>query len=206
MKILKSGGTYHISMCPPPTSPNEAFCNAQVVTDSTGSIIKTAHVPNKDSAFRTAAKACVSTTNEGFGPVDLQSAYGITVPTDVSAGTGPIVAVVIAGDYVEFETDLALYRSTYCLPACTVSSGCLTKVNQNGVNSSFPTSLAGWDVNGAIGMQMISSMCPSCKILLVVADTNTFGNLGTCVNTAAILGKLTTTESIAILVITILTF
>ena len=190
MKILQSGDTYYVSVCSPPTSPYENSCNAQVVTDSTGSIIQTLHILNRDSTFRTQANKCDPMINKGFGPADLQSAYGITLPERVSAGTGPIVAVVIAGDYATFETDLAIYRSAYCLPACTVSSGCLSKVNQNGVNNSFPASLKGWDVEGAIGLQMISAICPSCKLLLVVANTPLISDMGTGVNTAVALGKL----------------
>lgn len=188
MKVLQSGDTYHVSICPPTSSSDEVSCNAHAVTDSTGNLLKVAHVERKDSTFRV-QDICTPTTHSGFGPADLQSAYGITVPSGVLAGTGPLVAVVIAGDYVKFEKDLAIYRSNYCLPACTVASGCLTKVNQDGLKSSFPAALVGWDVEGAIDMQMISSMCPSCKILIVVANTAFFSDMGTCVNKAAQLGK-----------------
>src|ERR1700691_1266417 len=61
-----------------------------------------------------------STTPQGFGPSDLQSAYNL--PS--RGGSGLTVALIDAYDDPTAESDLATYRSTFGLPACTSASGC----------------------------------------------------------------------------------
>jgi hypothetical protein len=72
----------------------------------------------------------------GYGPSDLQSAYDL--PSG-SAGGGQTVAIVDAFDDSTAEADLATHRSTYGLPPCTTANGCFKKVNQNGVQGSYPS-------------------------------------------------------------------
>lgn len=187
--VEKSGDTYHVLACHTPQSSREVSCHARIVSDSTGKIkVKRESKKKKGSSLRGQA-ICVSTTQLGFGPADLQSAYGVSVPSGVVAGSGPTIAVVVAFDYPNYELDLNTYRSNYCLPPCTSASGCLKKVNQDGAASPLPVADAGWNQEAALDMQMISAMCPSCKILLVVASSASLSSLGTAVKTAAALGK-----------------
>src|SRR5262249_38873154 len=70
----------------------------------------------------------------GRGAADLQSAYKLDVSVDPHA----TIAIVDAYNYKNAESDLATYRSQMGLSPCTVASGCLTIVNQNGQASPMP--------------------------------------------------------------------
>ena len=120
----------------------------------------------------------------GYGPTDLQSAYAL--PSS-SAGSGQTVAIVDAYDDPNAASDLATYRSQYGLPACTTASGCFKKVNQTG-GSSLPSADSGWAEEESLDLDMVSAICPNCKILLVEATSASMSDLGTSVNTAVSLG------------------
>ena len=170
-RVERSGHTYHVAVCAGPVTPGHARCHAHVVTDRLGAIIGMAASPN-------------ATTPSGWGPSDLRAAYAIT-------GTGAAtttVAIVDAYGYAGAESDLAVYRSQYGLPACTTANGCFKKVNQSGQQGSYPRQNTGWEQETALDLDMVSAMCPSCKILLVEANSTSFGDLGASVNTAATLG------------------
>ncbi|MBA3811048.1 MAG: S53 family peptidase, partial [Caulobacteraceae bacterium] len=120
----------------------------------------------------------------GYGPADLRSAYNVTG----SGSSGTIVAIVDAFGYKKAESDLAVYRSTYGLPACTTANGCFTKYNQKGRKKNYPPDNTGWAQETALDLDMASAMCPGCTIILVEGNSNTFGNLAAAVNTAATKG------------------
>ena len=115
----------------------------------------------------------------GYGPADLKSAYAL--PTTLGAGN--TVAIVDAYDYPNAAADLAVYRSTYSLPAC--GAGCFTKLNQTGATSPLPAANAGWQTEMALDLDMVSAVCPLCHIVLVEANDSGLSNLATAVNTAA---------------------
>ncbi len=118
----------------------------------------------------------------GYGPTDLKSAYALP-----SGGSGQTVAIIDAFDDPNAEADLATYRSQYGLAACTVANGCFKKVNETG-GTSLPAADAGWAEEISLDLDMVSAVCPSCKILLVEASQPEMANLGTAVNTAISLG------------------
>jgi subtilase family serine protease len=117
----------------------------------------------------------------GFGPADLQSAYA--APGGF-AGLSETVAIVDAYDDPNAESDLAVYRSTYGLPACTTANGCFRKINQRG-GTTYPAADVGWGREISLDLDMVSAMCKYCNIVLVEADDNSYVNLGTAVNRAA---------------------
>jgi subtilase family serine protease len=121
----------------------------------------------------------------GYGPPDLQSAYALPSST---GGGGQTVAIVDAYDDKTAEADLATYRSTYGLPACTTANGCFKKVNQSGVQGSYPSNNQGWALEISLDLDMVSAVCPNCHILLVEAKNNQSANLYASENTAASLG------------------
>ncbi|HEX3649476.1 MAG TPA: hypothetical protein VHV49_13700, partial [Pseudonocardiaceae bacterium] len=123
-------------------------------------------------------------TPSGYGPANLQSAYKL--PT--GAGAGQTVAIVDAQDDPNAESDLATYRSTFGLPACTTANGCFKKVNQNGAASPLPTADAGWAGEISLDVDMVSAICANCHILLVEATSATIANLGAAVNRAVAMG------------------
>jgi hypothetical protein len=120
----------------------------------------------------------------GFGPTDLRSAYNLTATGSASM----TIAVIDAWDDPNAESDLATYRSTFGLPACTTANGCFRKVNQSGQAAPLPSADAGWAGEISLDLDMVSAICPGCRILLVEAKSPTVANLGTAVNTAVNLG------------------
>ena len=171
-----SGRVYHVAVCPHGSNgPNEARCHAHIVTDKNGN-----------------PKAGRNSTGGSAGPYapsDLQAAYNLgTAIANFSANNpnGATIAIVDAYGYNNAQSDMNHYRQQWGIPTC--GTGCFTKVNQNGVQGSYPRQNSGWDEEQALDLDMVSAICPSCRILLVQASTASYANLATAVNTAARLG------------------
>ena len=128
--------------------------------------------------------------NPPYGPSDFHNAYAL--PTNAS-GT-PTVGIVDAYNNPHLASDLANYRSTFGLPACTVSSGCLKIVNQTG-GSRLPSNNSGWGLEESLDVDMVSAICENCHILLVEGNTPSNTNLGIAVNTAVKLGAVAVSNS-----------
>lgn len=150
----------HARVCPS-AAPGVARCHSLVLVDNSG------------SPFATGAPS-------GYGPGDLQSAYGL--PS--TGGVGQTIAIVDAYDDGNAESDLGVYRSQFGLPACTTANGCFRKVNQSG-GTTYPRGDAGWSEEISLDLDMASAICPNCRILLVEASSNSFANLSAAVNYAA---------------------
>jgi subtilase family serine protease len=115
----------------------------------------------------------------GYGPSDLQSAYGLTAAS-AADGAGTTVAVVDAFDDPTAASDLAAYRSAAGLP--TLTSGQFTQYNQAGQTSPLPAEApvqasGDWTEEESLDVDMVSAICPLCKIDLVEAADDTLGNL-----------------------------
>jgi subtilase family serine protease len=121
----------------------------------------------------------------GYGPADLRSAYKL--PSG-QAGAGATVAIVDAYNDPAAESDLAVYRSRFNLPACTTANGCFRKVNQQGKASPMPGPDAGWAAEESLDVDMVSATCPKCHILLVVATSSNDSDVFSAVDTAVRLG------------------
>jgi len=167
--LAASAGTAHASPSPTgsahaavrvcATAPGTAACHALLRTDL----------------------GPAAATPSGYVPADLQSAYKLPSGT---AGGGRTVAIVDAYDDPTAESDLGVYRSTFGLPACTTANGCFRKIDQRG-GTSYPRKDAGWAAEISLDLDMVSAVCPNCKIVLVEADSNSFANLGAAENEAA---------------------
>jgi hypothetical protein len=123
------------------------------------------------TARRQLKAATAANPPSGYGPTDLQSAYALA---QAAAGNGSdqTVYIVDAYDDPKAEADLAVYRSTYGLPACTSANHCFRKLNQNGQTGPLPTADEGWAGEIALDLAMVSAVCPLCKITLVEANDN----------------------------------
>ena len=126
-------------------------CLAEVVTTAPGS-----------------AKPLASAAPTGNGPSDLASAYNL--PS--SSSSTSTIAIIDAGVDGNLEKDLATYRSTYGLPECSTSNGCLTLENYTGGAQPAPqTSGSGASaeeqiaVETSLDMDMASAACASCHLL-----------------------------------------
>jgi hypothetical protein len=126
--------------------------------------------------------------HQGYGPSDLQSAYKI------SGAKGSLVAIVDAYGYPQASSDLANYRSYYGLAPCTTGNQCLKVRNQVG-GTKLPKADQGWDSEQALDLDMVSAMCPKCKILLVEANSNYTSDLYASVVEAAKLGAVVISNS-----------
>ena len=164
--VARSGNTFHVPACKMVVG-HVAHCHARIVSDAAGNLLA-------DSRVHPPAPS-------GYSPASLRSAYNVT-------GTGSsstIVAIVDAYGYTKAESDLGVYRSQFGLPACTTANGCFKKLNQNGVQGSYPAQNTGWAQESALDLDMASAMCPNCKIYLIEANSATYANLATAENTAA---------------------
>ncbi len=101
-------------------------------------------------------------------PAWLQQAYDLTYLSQ-TAGSDDTVAIVDVGDDSNAESDLAVFRSAYGLPACT--SACFAKVNESGQSSPLPAPDPDWETEESLDLDAVSSLCPNCKIVLVEAST-----------------------------------
>jgi subtilase family serine protease len=171
--IQRSGNTFHMAVCGLYSLPGTARCHAHVVTDARGNILESPRnvAPHAGSG------------PSGYHPLDLQSAYNLSPPTG-APGSGPTIAIVDAYGYPSAESDLGVYRSQFGLGPCTTANGCFKKVDQNG-GTNYPRTDTGWSQESALDLDMVSAMCPNCKIVLVEAASNSFANLGAAENYAA---------------------
>ena len=159
-------------VCAKANGPDAAACDSRVVTETDG-----------------VTPLATPTYSNGYAPADLQSAYKLT------GGSSSTVAIVDAYSNPNAESDLAVYRTLFGLPDCTTANGCFRAVNQNGTASPMPAGNTGWGQEIDLDIEMVSAICPQCKILLVEANSNSFADLGAAVNRAASMGATAISNS-----------
>jgi Subtilase family len=158
-------------------APGMARCFAEVRTDVHGG------TGVRGSEAHAARGTLAASLPEGLGPAQLHAAYAL--PT--TGGADQTVGIVDAGDDPTAEADLAVYRATYGLPACTSENGCFSKVNQQGQASPLPPDQY-WGDEISLDLDMVSAACPDCRILLVESDDSSLADLAAAEDTAATLG------------------
>lgn len=135
---------------------------------------------------------------QAMGPVQFHTAYNLpctpmgpmqtncTTPQSYGSQT---IAIVIAYHSPNLESDLTTYSNYYGIPLCTIANGCLQVINQNGGAALPSVDLTdGWTLEEALDTQVAHSICQTCKILVVEANSSSMLDLATAVNTAASLG------------------
>ena len=141
-------------VCPTPTSPGVMACLSVIKTGT-----RAAFKPDLANPF-------------AYEPTDLQKAYNL-VAASKGRGKGMTVAIVDGGDDPDAAANLAAYRKEWGLPACSAATGagCLVKANQNGKSSPLPIAdpTGSWEVEESLDLDMVSAICPNCRILLVEA-------------------------------------
>ena len=164
-----------VAVCSAPP-PGQLACQAEVMPDQPA------------AGARSFAARKGAALPAGYGPADIQSAYAIAADVQAHAGKGRTVAIVDAYDDPTAEADLALYRATYGLPACTTDNGCFRKVNQRGAAAPLPAVDPSWAVEISLDLDAVSAACPDCGILLVEGDLPGTDALAESVDTAVRLG------------------
>ncbi len=159
------------NVCPEHVGPSQATCFSQKLVHANGSIVRP-HAVQPDSTA-------------GLTPAQLRDAYDFP---STSRGAGQTVAIVVAFNNPWAESELGVYRAQFGLGPCTATKSCFRKVNQRGEQRDYPTSNAGWAAEAALDVDMVSAVCPDCRILLVEADDNSMDNLGAAEQTAARMG------------------
>jgi hypothetical protein len=145
-----------------------------------------AHVQT-DADGRIRADAQPADAPAGFTPADLQSAYDI--PTVINGH--PTIALIDAYGDSALESDLAMYRSAFDLPACSVANGCLEIVNTDGNPSPLPGAPPAdddWTVETSLDVDMASAACPSCNLVVIQAQDDVGNGLELAQAMAASLG------------------
>ncbi len=116
-------------------------------------------------------------------PAYLQQAYDLTYLSS-SAGHGDTVAVVAVYNDPTAESDLATFRSTYGLPACTSAGGCFQQLNEAGQPAPLPADSVSWGEEESMDLDAVSALCPNCKIDLVEASSATSQGLQAAITAA----------------------
>lgn len=168
-------------VCPGPANDGSTRCHARVLTDKSGQPI-------------------TFTTPPGYGPAQFRGAYGVSA-SSVPAGT--VLAIVDAYNDPNIYSDLTTYSQQYGIPVLPQCSGtgsltgtpCFLKVNQNGLTSPLPGGNAGWALETALDVEIAHAMCQNCSILLVSANSASYTDLMTAVDTARALGAKVVSNS-----------
>ncbi len=127
----------------------------------------------------------------GLHPADLQRAYNLASAT---AGSGQTIGIAVAYDDPSLESDLAVYRAKFGLPACTSSNGCFKKVGL-GLLGTLLGGNQGWGQEASIDTQIASAVCPKCKLVVVEAQSDSPAALLAAARTAVARGATVVSNS-----------
>ncbi len=142
-----------------------ASCSSRVVTDGNLKPLAT------------------TTYSSGYSPAQLRTAYGL------SSSATTTVAVVDAYANPNAAADLAVYRNQFGLGTAS-----LTQVNQAG-GTTLASGDTGWGQEEMLDLEMVSAICPTCPIVYVGANSASFADLATAVNTAVAKGAQVVSNS-----------
>jgi hypothetical protein len=129
-----------------------------------------------------------TTRTSGYISVDLKTAYDLLGKDGTAT-----VAVVDAYASPNAEADLIAYRAQTNLPA--LNPGQFVQYDQRGGSIANVSGNTGWGQEEMLDLEMVSAICPSCKIVYVGGDDASFVSLGTAVNTAVAKGASVVSNS-----------
>jgi PKD domain len=177
-----------LEACAPP-APGYASCYALVRKRIASAPPATAS--SSVQPFVVAGGAASAGPAGGLTPEDLASAYGFS-PS--AGGSGQTVAIVDAYRDPSIASDLAEFDRHYALPACTSENGCFTEAGQASGATPAPDT-TGWSVETTLDVETVHGTCPSCKILLVEANSSSIEDLAIATNRAVALGATVVSNS-----------
>jgi subtilase family serine protease len=150
-------GRHHHRVCTTARGARMARCDASVV-----------------EADGSATPFVTNSTAYGITPAQMKSVY--TWPTSLTAGTGKTIAIVDAYNAPTIANDLSVFSTRFGLPACTVASGCLRRVNQTG-GTTLPANDSGWALEITMDVEWAHAIAPGAHILLIEAASPSLSNL-----------------------------
>jgi hypothetical protein len=176
---------YTPASCAAPPKPGYAACDLLIRTDIPGGRSLSALTAVMTRRATASPNAVSPDAIVPYGPGDLRSAYELG-PAAMRRGHGETVAIIDAHDDPNAEADLNVYRTHFHLGPCTQANHCFTKMNQKGQirPALMPTPDKGWAQEISLDLDMVSAICPNCKILLVEANNASLNSLGHAVRTA----------------------
>jgi len=132
----------------------------------------------------------------GYGPVQWETAYNLPA----TAGVPQTIAIVDAFSQPNIVADLASYDAALGLPVfptCVSDSdpSCFIVLNQNGATSPLPRPDTGWGLEISMDVEVAHAICQDCRIELFEANSSSFANLETAVQTAVARGAQVVSNS-----------
>lgn len=127
----------------------------------------------------------------GIAPAELRGAYGLGAAAALPSTQ--TVAIVDAYHDPAVEADLAHFSSQFGLPPCGAEHECFKEVNEQGKSTPLPpyagtSEERSWALETATDVETAHAVCPSCRLLLVEANSNSNSDLFAAENAAAGLG------------------
>jgi hypothetical protein len=172
------------STCPAPTL-NQITCDAQILVKKHGG------KPVRPKVKKTRARHNVANTGlpapQQMTPAYLQQAYDLTY-LSATRGTGDTVAIVGVYNDPAAASDLATFRSSYGLSACSESNGCFQQLNEQGQSAPLPAEDTNWAEEESMDIEAVSALCPNCKIDLVEANAADAQDLQAAITAAVAAG------------------
>jgi hypothetical protein len=173
------------STCPAPTL-DHITCDAQMLVN------KQSGEPVRPKVKKTrAGRHDLANTGlpapQQMTPAYLQQAYDLTY-LSANRGSGDTVAIVGVYNDAAAASDLATFRSTYGLSACTESDGCFQQLNEQGQSAPLPAEDTTWAEEESMDIEAVSALCPNCKIDLVEANAADAQDLQAAISAAIAAG------------------
>ena len=139
-----------------------------------------------------ASRAVAASTVAPIDPAQMTAAYGVNLISFSSTrgtGAGQTIAIVDAYNDPDISADANSFNTEFGLQQFNVSGGpTLQVLNQNGGTSlaSVPNASPGtWDLEESLDVEWAHSIAPQANIILFEANSNSFSDLLTAVQTAA---------------------
>lgn len=125
----------------------------------------------------------------GWSPAQIRGFYNATN----NGSTSTHIVLVVSGKVPDAESHLGTYTTQFGLSSCTVANACLHfwKADGTAGTATSPANTYAADqIALDAGLQLARGMCPSCKLDVVLADSNSIADRKTALVTAKAKGAV----------------
>jgi hypothetical protein len=120
----------------------------------------------------------------GLRPEDLHRVYELPH----NAPDSQTIGIIEAYDDPTIEDDLRVYDEEFGLPSCTHANDCFRKLNQHGDVFPLPVTDAAWSADTSLDVETAHAVCQNCDIVLVEAESDSYGDLEIAMEAAVAAG------------------